>query len=82
MRLQALLMLFAALAFSGCSLCPDPEPVYVDRDVDVHIEVPCVIPDVHCATVEEMADMNDSAIVKEAYRCVMEHNEKEKVCQP
>lgn len=77
MRQQVLLTLFVALVFSGCT-----KTVYVDRFLEKKVPVPCEVAEVECASTEEMADMNDSAVVVECYRCVDAHKEAAKVCQP
>ena len=78
MKQQVLLMLFVVLGFSGCGA----KAVYVDRPLEVKIPVPCKVSKVECASSQEMADMNDSAVVIECYRCVHAHKEAVKVCQP
>jgi hypothetical protein len=76
MRLQVLLIPFVMLAFNGCT-----EKVYVDRVVKKNVIIPCHIPDVYCATKEELRDMNDSEIVGEAFRCIQEYKTKVEVCR-
>lgn len=77
MKLQVLLTLFVVLAFSGCCglVC---DPVYVDRPIEVKVPVPCVVPEVLCGP---LADLNDSEVVIELYRCIKAHEQAEDVCR-
>ena len=77
MRQQVLLTLFVALVFNGCT-----KTVYVDRVLEKKIPVSCEVAKVECASTQEMADMNDSAVAVECYRCVHAHKEAAKACQP
>lgn len=76
MKLQVLLMLFVAMAFSGCAT----REIIVTKEVLV--PVPCVIPAVECKrTPVELQEMTDHDLIIELIRCIKEYDEKIAVCR-
>jgi len=53
----------------------------VDRPVEVKVPVPCDVPEVECASKEELADMNATSVAEASYECVLKYKEAVKVCQ-
>jgi hypothetical protein len=72
MMLKTFFLIFAILAFSGCT-----KTVYVDRVKYVDIPVKCRVPSVECST----QGKNDVEIVSEMIRCIYDLKEAAKVCK-
>ena len=76
-QLRMLLMLLGILTlttFNGCSLLQ--ERVYVDRIVEVNVEVPCAIKRVKCSTVG-----SDAEVVIGLATCIVDLKKEAEACR-
>lgn len=65
-----------SITFSGCSWCTQVE--YVDREVEVLVKTPCIVPEANCTN-----DLQgtDGEVVAELLKCIVNQKEVAKVCQ-
>ena len=73
-KLSIVFVILTLVAFSGCSLCE--KTVYVDRPVEVLVEVPCKVKDTVCKV-----SGTDGQVVIGLVECIADMKAEQRVCQ-
>ena len=72
--LLVLVALLISITFSGCG----EKIVYVPEPYEVRVPVKCIVPDTDCTITKEM---NDSEVVIELMKCIIDLKKAQEVCK-